>query len=66
MRTLIVQDPKGVVVGTWKRETFVVRQGDSIELPDSGCPKYAGKLLHLEQVVMDRLIRAQRVRIVEA
>lgn len=65
MSALLVNDTKGVVVGTWSRETFFLKKGDRIERTTIGQCKVHGKLLNMPAKVVDNLIANQRVVVVE-
>lgn len=63
-QTLIVTDPKGVSVSTWKPgEGFIVARGERIERNASGQTKANGKLLNLPAELQNKLLVAQRVRL---
>lgn len=65
--SLLVMDPAGIVVGTWKRgEVLTLKKGDKIDRNSMGVPKVNGKLLNLPAAVQDTLVRKGRVMVVEA
>jgi hypothetical protein len=65
--SLLVIDPAGIVVGTWKRgEVLSLKKGDRIDRNSMGVPKVNGKLLNLPTEVQNKLIVHGRVKVVEA
>jgi hypothetical protein len=62
-KTLIVNDPRGVMVATWRKEQFCAARGTKLEVSPLGQVKANGKLLALTGEQVQKLIVTQRVRV---
>jgi hypothetical protein len=63
-KALIITDPKGVPVGTWKRSdgTINLPVTATVEFNSLGTPVYEGKTLNLPLATMENLVKHGRAR----